>query len=64
MQLDALGMRLQPREQRDYDRARAIAEDALGADGFEAAFASGRGLTLDAAADLAIETLGRALRPA
>ncbi len=61
-QLDALGMRFQPLEQRTYDQARAIAEDALGAGGFEAAFARGRALTLDGATELAIETLGRSLR--
>ncbi len=64
VQLHALGIRLQPLEQRDYDQARTIAEEALGADGFEAACASGRALTLDEATELAIETLGRALRPA
>ncbi len=64
VQLHVLGIRLQPLEQRDYDRARTIAEEAMGADGFESACASGRALTLDEATELAIETLGRALRPA
>jgi len=64
VQLNTLGIHLQPLEQRDYDQARAVAEDALGADGFEAAFTTGRALTLDAATELAIETLGRSPRPA
>jgi len=64
VQLNALGIRLQPLEQLNYDQARAVAEEALGADGFEAAFVSGRALALDAAAELAIATLGRSLRPA